>query len=106
MLLINPSSESGSTTTGDNDITGIVEPDPDEMDDVGESSRTTCYGGQLKVSDGTLSRLGAVYIFHDLDLTFLRSRMDCIICGDPIRHSQRFYAPCSHCYCRGCLVNL
>ncbi|KAG2749790.1 hypothetical protein P692DRAFT_20731219, partial [Suillus brevipes Sb2] len=33
-------------------------------------------------------------------------RVDCIICGDPVRHSQGFDAPCSHCYCRGCLLSL
>lgn len=32
--------------------------------------------------------------------------MECIICGDTVRRSQRFKAPCSHFYCRGCLVNL
>ncbi|KAG2350012.1 hypothetical protein BDR05DRAFT_980036 [Suillus weaverae] len=30
----------------------------------------------------------------------------CIICGDRVSRSQRFNAPCSHFYCRGCLVNL
>ncbi|KAG2032198.1 hypothetical protein BDR03DRAFT_994443 [Suillus americanus] len=32
--------------------------------------------------------------------------VECIICGDPVRRSQVFNAPCSHFYCRGCLVNL
>ncbi|KAG0693075.1 hypothetical protein DFH29DRAFT_860429 [Suillus ampliporus] len=78
----------GSTMTSDNGIAGIVEPDPDEMDDVGESSSLQYHGGQRSARDGMLSRV------------------DCIICGDRIRHSQRFRAPCSHFYCRGCLISL
>ncbi|KAG1756891.1 uncharacterized protein EDB91DRAFT_1095002 [Suillus paluster] len=79
---------SGSTTTSDNDTTGVIEPDPDEMDDVGESSHLPYHGGQGSARDRT------------------RSRVDCVICGDPVRHSQTFHAPCLHCYCRDCLVNL
>ncbi|KAG1827426.1 uncharacterized protein BJ212DRAFT_1494224 [Suillus subaureus] len=66
-------SEFGSTMFSNNDITGVVDPDPDEMDNLGESSRLP---------------------------------VECIICGDPVRRSQIFNAPCSHFYCRGCLVNL
>jgi hypothetical protein len=32
--------------------------------------------------------------------------MDCVICGDPTRHSQSLLASCSHWYCRGCLLDL
>ncbi|KAG1734332.1 hypothetical protein EDB19DRAFT_1728124 [Suillus lakei] len=71
-----------------NDIAGVVEPDPDEMDDLGESSHPPYRGEQLSARDKMLSRV------------------ECIICGDPIKRSQRFEAPCSHFYCRGCLVNL
>ncbi|KAG2154107.1 hypothetical protein DEU56DRAFT_438705 [Suillus clintonianus] len=78
----------GSTMFGNNDITDIVEPDPDEMDDLGESSHLPYNVGKLSARGETLSRV------------------ECIICGDPIRRSQRFDAPCSHFYCRDCLVNL
>lgn len=32
--------------------------------------------------------------------------MECVICGDSVRRSQSFDAPCSHSYCRVCLINL
>jgi hypothetical protein len=51
--------------------------------------------------------LGMVQIsFYVLGLILFCLRVECIICGDDVRRSQSFNAPCSHFYCRGCLVNL
>ncbi|KAG1890881.1 hypothetical protein F4604DRAFT_1566616 [Suillus subluteus] len=78
----------GSIMSSNNDITDVVEPDSDEMEDLGESSRLPYHGGQPLARDR------------------MPSRVECIICGDPVRRSQVFSAPCSHFYCRDCLVNL
>jgi hypothetical protein len=41
--------------------------------------------------------------------TVTKNRFDsheCVICGDPIRAANSFHAPCTHRYCRGCIVDL
>ncbi|KAG1865174.1 hypothetical protein C8R48DRAFT_797875, partial [Suillus tomentosus] len=81
-------SEFGSTLSSNNDITGVVEPDPDEVDDLAESSHLQYHRGQFSARDR------------------MPSRVECVICGDLVRRSQSFNAPCSHFYCRGCLVYL
>ncbi|KAG2150682.1 uncharacterized protein EDB93DRAFT_1141480 [Suillus bovinus] len=80
--------EFGSTTSSNSDITGVVEPDLDEMDDLGEYSRLSYHRGQVSARDR------------------MPPWVECVICGDPVRRLQSFNAPCSHFYCRGCLVNL
>jgi hypothetical protein len=97
-------SEFRSAATSNNYITSVFEPDSYKPDD-GGPSRLPYYGCQLVTSEEMSSRLATV-IIPRCDLTLPRSRADCIICGDPIRHLERFSAPCSHWYCRGCLVDL
>ncbi|OAX38732.1 hypothetical protein K503DRAFT_782672 [Rhizopogon vinicolor AM-OR11-026] len=80
--------EFGSATTSNNGISSVVEPDSYETDNRSGPSRLPYDGRQLAAPEETLSRV------------------DCIICGDLIGQTERFHAPCSHWYCRGCLVNL
>lgn len=65
-------SEFGSTTSGNNDITGVVEPDPDEMDDLGgSSSRLPYHVGQPSARDGILSRLDSVHSMTSASYSFV-----------------------------------